>query len=425
MNLTPEQKSILDGSQGEIMAKVMKTIVMYGDTFGAEKLVPVTGKYGHLVTSFGFTFLTPVHKLMNKLIEAGAVSQQKFTVDPRPVDKNVPSGFIEEIVFKVMYAKQNSYEGQLKKLGLLSDDSFTCTCYLDEVGNKPQRGDVLSWAESSAVVFANSVLGARCNRNSGILELFGSILGQVPYYGLLTDEGRKASWIIDIKTTVKPDAQVLGSAIGMKVMEGVPFVMGLDRFIGTEINETAISYLKDFGAAAASNGSVGLYHIQNLTPEAKDYGEKLILKNAERYLIDDKELQHIKESYPCIWKDMNARPELCFIGCPHMTFNQIVEWTQRIEDALDKAGNSAVTVPTVFTASPAVVKKFSGTEFYSRLDRMGVIVSSICPLMYMDNPLCLKKPVITTSNKLRTYSSTRFYGEDEILSIITKGDKHK
>ena len=78
---------------------------------------------------------------------------------------------------------------------------------MDEVGNKPQKGEVLSWAESSAVVYANSVLGARCNRNSGIMDIMGSILGYVPYFGLLTDKGRKASWIIEIKTTKKPEAQ--------------------------------------------------------------------------------------------------------------------------------------------------------------------------------------------------------------------------
>lgn len=101
----------------------------------------------------------------------------------------------------------------------MGDKAYTCACYLLEVGNTPKRGEILSWAESSAVVYANSVLGARCNRNSGIIELMGSIAGFVPEFGLLTDEGRKADWIIEIKTTKKPEAQILGSAIGMKVME--------------------------------------------------------------------------------------------------------------------------------------------------------------------------------------------------------------
>ena len=95
---------ILDGSKGEVYAKVMKTLVMFGDAFDAEKLVPVTSEYNHLVTSFGLGMLEPVYKLMDTLIEADALSQQKFTVDPRPVDKNVPASFIENFVFnKFMY----------------------------------------------------------------------------------------------------------------------------------------------------------------------------------------------------------------------------------------------------------------------------------------------------------------------------------
>ena len=204
-------------------------------------------------------------------------SGQKFSVDPRPLDKNVPANFLQNLVFnKFMYTKQDFYEGQLEKLGLMDKDAFSCTCYMDEVGNKPGKGDVLSWAESSAVVYANSVLGARCNRNSGIIDIMGSIVGYVPYFGLLTDEGRKATWVVKVQTTKKPEAQLLGSAIGMKVMEDVPFVVGLDQWIGTELNDAACAYLKDFGAATASNGAVGLYHIQNLTPEAVEMGEALI-----------------------------------------------------------------------------------------------------------------------------------------------------
>ncbi len=82
---------------------------------------------------------------------------------------------------------------------------------MDEVGNTPAMGEVLSWSESSAVVYANSVLGARCNRNSGIIDLMGSVVGYVPRFGLLTDEGRKATWIVKIETTKKPEAQLLGS----------------------------------------------------------------------------------------------------------------------------------------------------------------------------------------------------------------------
>ena len=424
MQLTEKQQQILDGAQGETMAKVMKTMVMYGEAFGAEKLVPITSKHNHLVTSFGLKVMSPVYDLMQTLLDAGVTSGQKFSVDPRPLDRNVPANFLQNFVFeKFMYTKQAFYEEQLHKLGLMDDNAFTCACYLDEVGNKPQKGDVLSWAESSAVVYANSVLGARCNRNSGILDIMGSIVGYVPYFGLLTDEGRKATWVVRINTTKKPEAQLLGSAIGMKVMEDVPYVVGLDKWLGTELNDSACTYLKDFGAATASNGAVGLYHIANLTPEAVELGESLIAEGAREYVIDDAELERVKNNYPVIWKNPDAKPKLCFMGCPHMSLQQLKDWTDKVEASLKEAGNDKVLIPTVFTAPKAVLAEFEKTDYAPRLKACGVITSYICPLMYMNNPLCKTMPVITSSNKLRTYTSARYYTDDEILHAITKGGK--
>ena len=424
MFLTDEQQAILNGSKGETMAKVMKTLVMYGETFGADKMVPVTSNYNHLVTSFGLKMMKPVFDLMQQLIDAGAVSQQKFSVDPRPLDKNVPANFLQNFIFNnFMYSKQESYEKQLNELGLMDEDAFSCACYLDQMGNKPGKGEVLSWAESSAVVYANSVLGARCNRNSGIMDNMGSIAGFVPHFGLLTDEGRKATWIIKVDCKKKPEAQLLGSAIGMKVMEDVPFITGMEKWLGTELNDENCAYLKDFGAATASNGAVGLYHIENLTPEAKELGASLVAPGAKVYVIDDAELARVQNNYPVMWKDPDAKPKLCFIGCPHMSLQQLKDWTIRVEEGLKANGNSKVLVPTVFTTAPAVKKEFEKTEYAARLKATGVILSYICPLMYMNNPLAGKMPVITCSNKLRTYTTARFYTEDEILVKITKGGK--
>ena len=424
MILTKEQQAILDGAQGETLAKVMKTLVMYGDAFEAEKLVPITSKHNHLVTSFGLKVMSPVYDLMQQLLDAGVASGQTFSVDPRPIDKNVPANLLQNLVFnKFMYSKQDFYEGQLNKLGLMDKNAFTCACYLDEVGNKPQKGDILSWAESSAVVYANSVLGARCNRNSGIIDIMGSIVGYVPYFGLLTDEGRKATWVIKVQTTKKPEAQLLGSAIGMKVMEDVPYVVGLDKWIGNELGDSACAYLKDFGAATASNGAVGLYHIDNLTPEAVEFGEKLIAEGAKEYIIDDAELQRVQDNYPVIWKNPDAQPKLCFVGCPHLSLEQLKDWTVKVEEGLAKNGKKKVVINTVFTAAPGVLEAFEKTEYAARLKATGVITSYICPLMYMNNPLCKKMSVITSSNKLRTYTSARYYTDAQILTTITGGTK--
>lgn len=420
MSLTPEQLDILHGKQGESKAKIMESIVRFGDIFDAPRLVKVTHSEGHLVTSFGISMLKPLFAMMDQLVADKVAVEGKFTMDPRPVDyKNVKCNLLDRLIFsKVLYSQQARYEKQLASVGLKNKNAFTCTCYLDEVGNIPRYGDILSWAESSAVVYANSVLGARCNRNSGIIELFGSIIGYVPEFGFLLDEGRKAKWRVIVKTSKIPEAQILGSAIGMKVMEGVPYVIGLDRWIGDELSPTAKSYLKDFGAATASNGAVGLFHIDNLTPEAKKFGDKLIESDAKEYIVDDAELERVYRSYPIMWKDKEKKGARAFIGCPHLTFAQLNEWSENILDGLRAMGRKKVTKIVVFTAAPDVAEEFRKTENYKRIYEAGIRVSSICPLMYMSNPLAKKRRIMTNSNKLRTYSTARYYKDQDLLDIL-------
>ncbi len=421
MKLTDEQLAVLNGSEGEVKAKVMETIVRYGDMFEADELVKVTHGEGHLVTSFGLSLLKPVYRTMDELISAGLKVEEGFTMDPRPVDfKNVKCNLLDKLLFStILYGKQNDYEAQLTKLGLKSKDAFSCACYFDEMGNVPKKGDILSWAESSAVNYANSVLGARCNRNSGMIDIFGSIIGYVPKFGLLTDEGRKAKWKVIVKTTKKPIPQILGSAIGIKVMEDVPYVVGLDKWIGTELTDECKAYLKDFGAATASNGAVGLYHIENLTPEAVELGESLLEENYKEYVIDDKELERVYKSYPVMWKHPEKSGTLAFIGCPHLSRVQLEDWADKIIDGLQRSGNDKVTCQTVLCTAPPVREEFVKTEKYQKLIKTGARVTCICPLMYTSNPLTKSRRMMTCSNKLRTYSVARYYKDDELLDIIT------
>lgn len=423
MRLTEDERIILEGGRGEALRKAMESVVRFGDVFGADRLVDLDHGV-HLVTSFGIPLLGPVFDMMDELIAAGLETPEPFTVDPRPYDfANVPVGPIERLVFtKVMYAKQKDYEAQLRKVGLKDGRAFTCACYFDEVGNVPKRGANLAWAESSAVVYANSVLGARSNRNSGVLELMCGIVGKAPRFGFLTDEGRQASWIVELKTTGLPEAQLLGSAIGMQVVEDVPYIRGLDRYLGGTLDDRAKDYLKDMGAASASNGAVGLYHVEGLTPEAKDLGEALVRKDARVYVIDDAEIERVKAGYPMMWKNADSKPTRCFIGCPHLSRAQLYGWLERLEASLSAAGRKRVAVPTVLTTAPDVAAAFrADAAAAARLEATGATLSSICPLMYMNNPLCGKKPVITNSNKLRTYTKARYYTDADILAMVTGG----
>ena len=112
------------------------------------------------------------------------------------------------------------------------------------------------------------------------------------------------------------------------------------------------------------------------------------------------------------------------MGCPHMSLEQLKTWTDRVGGLPRRGRTQQGLHPTVFTAAPAVLKEFEKTPYAARLKKTGVITSYICPLMYMNNPLCGKMPVITSSNKLRTYTTARYYTDDEILARITKGGKH-
>ena len=427
MTLTPEQQEILDGKQGETRAKMMEVVVRYGDIFHADKLLDITHKKSHFVTSFGLSMLKPVYPLMDELIAAGCKVEEGFTMDPRPLDyENVSCGPLERFVFSgIMYGKQKDYEEQLEKIGLDDKDGFTCTSYLRENGNTPKYKDVLAWSESSAVVFANSVLGARCNRNSGILDTICSILGVVPNFGFTTDEGGKATWKVIVKTTKKPEAQILGSAIGIKVQEEVPYVIGLDQYLDELPSEDTIAYLKDFGAATASNGAVGLYHIDKITPEAKELGESLIREDAKEYVIDDAELERVYKSYPIMWKKKDAKPHKAFIGCPHLNLKQLEDWTKNMVAALKEQNREKLVINTVFTASPKVIELFKKSESYPLFLKTGAHLSYICPLMYLDNPIAGSKPIITNSNKLRTYTKARYYKDEEILAIITGKEQCK
>ena len=167
------------------------------------------------------------------------------------------------------------------KLGMRSKKDWSCACYLPEMGNTPSRGDYLAWSESSAINYANSVLGARTNRNSMGVDMLCDILGKAPLFGLLTDEGRQAVWLIEVKTTKLPHPEMIGSAIGLKVMEDVSYITGMDRFI-KGVDDQSSGYLKDLGAATASNGAVGLYHMEGVTPEAVDKGRALLNEATKR-----------------------------------------------------------------------------------------------------------------------------------------------
>lgn len=419
IDLTKEEASILRGKRGRTIQKVMKTVVFYGQACGARKLVPIEGS-AHLVISTSFPGLGPSLEMVDELVVAGLKTREPFTVDPRSLDlDNLRCSPSQKRIFQDWHGNQDEYERRLRRLGLRDDKAFTCACYLPEVGNRPRRETILAWSESSAVIFANSVLGARTNRNGAILDLLCNLSGRTPFFGLLTDEGRRAAWRVELRTSRLPDPQLLGGAIGKKVQEDVPFIIGLDRFLGPGLDEKTEDYLKDMGAACAALGACGLYHIENITPEAVEEKRNLLIKGHKTYAIDDHELKKIRGSYPVLWKDKAASPKRCLIGCPHLSFGQLIWWVGKIHEARSANREKKAAFEIVLFSAPDVLEKFRKDKQASDLAaKTGTKLSSVCIEAVLKNPLVAREPVITNSNKLRAYTTARFLLDQEILDLI-------
>jgi len=421
--LTAEEQAIYDGKKGDILQKAIKTVVAYGELFGAEELVDLGGAPHHAV-SWGSDGVEPLLKIYKQLADAGLKTYAPFTADPKPMDpEHLPVTAEEQAAVDKIYDRMDELEDLNMKLGMRNKNDWSCACYLPEMGNTPKRGDYLAWSESSAINYSNSVLGARTNRNSMGIDMLCNILGKAPKFGLLTDEGRQAVWLIDVKTTKMPHPEMIGSAIGLKVTEDVSYITGMDRFI-PEMNEEASGYLKDLGAATASNGAVGLYHMEGVTPEAVDKGRDLLNDGYQTYVIDDAELDRIYKSYPNLWKDKHGTPQRVFLGCPHMTVGQMTEWANRIVDAMEKAGKAKVGVPTYMFGSIYVKDAFQkkNPDVAKKLEGYGVSIPINCPMMWCSTPVEGAELVATNSNKTRVYTTARFFFDDELTELIVTGE---
>jgi predicted aconitase len=422
--LTQEEQDILRGSQGRTKQKVMETVVLYGEALGAERLVNIEGD-GHFVIPWSSPGIAPPLEMLDELVAAGLKTTHPFTLDPRaPLDfENLSLRPEQEQTLLHMYRDQAQYDQRMLQLGLRDTDAYTCSPCLPEVGNIPQRDTILAWSESSCVIFANSVLGARSNRNGAIMDLLSNIVGKTPLTGLLTDQGRRATWLVEVATTRLPHPQLLGAAIGMKVLEDVPFIVGLDSFLGPGSGEETVDYLREMGAACATYGAVGLFHVQGITPEAVDQATDLLVADHATYIIDDQELQGLMASYPVMWAEKQARPEKCLIGCPHLSLRQLRWWANRIQEALHPRNQKRLAVRTIIFAAPQVLQKFKAdVEAYERLKRAGVRLSVGCAETLFEGDVSAGEAIITNSYKLRGYTAARFFPDEELVDILVSGE---
>jgi predicted aconitase len=401
----------------------MKTVVTFGELFGATKLVALQAA-PHLAMSWGLESINPFLRIYQRLADAGLTTYAPFTANPKPMDKErFPLGTEGDQMMFNTYNVDDQLTAINERLGMLKG-GWSCASYLPQVSSKtPHQGDNLSWSESSAVVFANSVLGARTNANSMGIDMMTAILGKAPYFGYMTDAGRKANWLIKCNFSKLPHPELLGGAIGTKVLNGVPYIAGIEKLVNS-LGDDKMDYLKDMGAGAASAGAVALYHMEGVTPEVLDQGRDLLMHEYQVYEIDDAELTRIYNAFPNMWADKGASPQRAFIGCPHSSLAQIKWWGTHLVTAIETAGRQQVSVPTYIFAFHQVIEQFKSEnpEVAKKMADYGIIMTRNCPMMHLVTPLLDREIVVTNSNKTRNYTSARFYLDDDLTQIIVTGE---
>ncbi len=424
MPLTKEEQDILNGSKGPVMAKIMKIVVAHGNAFGADRLVELGGA-PHSSMYFGVAYMAPLIKIFKECADAGLKAYKPYTVNPRPYDiYNVNNNAYDIKMIYEGYALQREVDYIHSRLGSPDFNYRSCACYVDEVGNAPPPGTYVAWAESSAVNYGNSALGLRTNRNATGMELLCALLGKAPRFGLMTDEGRRAKWLIEVKTTKEPDWGVVGTAIGRKVVEDVPYITGLDKYLGGKVTNENMHLLKAMGSATASSGAVGLYHVEGVTPDAKEKGRKLLVKGYKTYVIDDAEQEHVRATFKNLWPDKDADPTACFIGCPHNTYQELVKWGKMVTEALKKAGKEKAAIPVYMFLANVVRARLieEEPELAGGMRRAGMLPTNMCSVSYAGmKGFSERVRGVTNSAKTRNYSSIRYFTDDTLVEIIVTG----
>ncbi len=308
MKLTPEETAMLEGDLGPGVAKAMEIIVALGHIYEAQRLVPVESvqvagvSYRNLGDA-GLAFL-------REWADQGADARVPTTLNPAGIDLQA----WQDLGFSAAFARQQALVvDAYQQLGVRP----TCTCTPYIVGNRPGIGDHVAWAESSAVSYANSVLGARTNREGGPSAMAAAITGRTAAYGLHLDHARRASLKVEVRCPVRTlsDVGALGYLVGKRAQNRVPYFVGWTLGSRPGLGSPLNVALKALGAAMAASGAVALYHVEGVTPEA--HRPDLLTPDHEILVVDD-----LAPAYAAL--NAEARQiDLVWFGCPHASLPEI------------------------------------------------------------------------------------------------------
>ena len=178
------------------------------------------------------------------------------------------------------------------------------------------------------------------------------------------------------------------------------------------------------GSATASAGAVGLYHVEGVTPDAKEKGRDLLVKDYQTYVIDDKEQQRIIDSFPNLWPEKDGDPTAAFIGCPHNTYHEVIKWGKLVTEALDKAGKEETAIPVyMFMPNPVRNRAIEENgELISKMKRAGMHATNMCGVSYAGmKGFSDRVRGVTNSAKTRNYSSIRYLPDELLVQAIVTG----
>ncbi|MBN1975978.1 MAG: aconitase X catalytic domain-containing protein [Anaerolineae bacterium] len=302
LQLSPEERAMLSGELGPGVRKAMEIVVALGRIYGARRLVEVgsvqvAGVSYRNLGEAGLDFLS-------QWADQGVRVRVSTTLNPAGMDLHA----WRELGFSEIFARrQLAVIEAFERFGVRA----TCTCTPYLVGNVPRLGEHVAWAESSAVSYANSVLGARTNREGGPSALAAAITGRTAAYGLHLDESRCAKLRVDVCCPVQSlaDFGALGYLVGKAAGNRVPYFVGLE---GAGPNA-----LKALGAAMAASGAVALYHVAGVTPEADM--QDTLSRDHETLVVDD-----LRPAYAALNSDVRGI-DLVWFGCPHAGLEEIAE----------------------------------------------------------------------------------------------------
>jgi predicted aconitase len=340
MKLTQAQQAMLDGKQGRATKKAMEILVALGTIYGAERLIPVTSvqisgvSYANLGEA-GLHFLA-------EMADGGGRSRVLTTLNPAGMD-------IEN--WQALGISQEFAENQMRVLEAFGRMNIittaSCTPYL--IGNTPHFGEHIAWAESSAVCYANSVLGARTNREGGPSALAASLTGLTASYGYHLDEARQPTIMVEVGAPLEDNSDfgALGKTIGelLQSLKGfrVPFIRGIPI--------ASVENLKSFSASVATYGGVALYHMVGITPETAS-----MTPPQDGFVITKASLDRALASMI----DANdTEVDFVSLGCPHLSIKEIA----RIAELL--AGKKVTKEFWITTARPT--KKIADMMGYTAL----------------------------------------------------------